>query len=423
VATDNFNRANESPAAGWTSDGVLGGPLEVYNNAITKDPVSFDFNPKAAYYAASTVTESEATYAGGADGRVWICMDGSGNGYFVQAAASYVYRSDAGTATFLAGNFSFYGAAGDVRNLRRDGSDVVAKLNGTEAVRTADTTYTTGHPGLGFTDPFRSNFFEDWTDNASGGGQSIDVNLASETDTAFAIGKIKYKALGLTSETSSAFSIGVRKSRALGLTTETDSAFAAAHSKQKALGLAAETDSALPFTAGQYIALGLVSETDSAFSFTPRKAKGLGLVTETDSALAMTWRKAKAIGLAATTDTALALRAVRSYAVGLVSETSSAFSFIWRKAKALGLALESDIAFALEGAGGGVEPGDPIPRAFIPWRFARHLDRLKYADQGALEAAAHAEALSNRVWAKYAFYYFGKRLKIRVREVPSYLLP
>ena len=136
----------------------------------------------------------------------------------------------------------------------------------------------------------------------SAGGQTVNVGLASETDTAFSVNPDPQKvnvAVGLATETDTAFSVTPStglQTVAVGLATETDTAFAVTASPGTAtvaVGLASETDTAFDVSvvATATIAVGLASETDTAFSITvaPGTATvALGLATETDTALSVT---------------------------------------------------------------------------------------------------------------------------------------
>lgn len=119
-------------------------------------------------------------------------------------------------------------------------------------------------------------------------GVTIEVTLAAETDSAFAITWSKVKAAGLTTETDEALAAVRVKAKAAGPTTEADSALAVALRKARAAGLTAETDAALAVALLKARAAGLTAETDAALAVARAKAKVAGLTSETDSALAVT---------------------------------------------------------------------------------------------------------------------------------------
>jgi len=57
---------------------------------------------------------------------------------------------------------------------------------------------------------------------------SAAVGIATETDTAFALGSVKIRPIGLATETDTAFALVAAKALSVGMATETDTAFALA---------------------------------------------------------------------------------------------------------------------------------------------------------------------------------------------------
>ena len=133
-------------------------------------------------------------------------------------------------------------------------------------------------------------------------GQSVNLGLASETDTALSITPTPGAAsvaIGIATETDTALSITPStgtQSVNLGIATETDTALSITPTPgaaSVAIGQATETDAALSITASgsATVNLGLASETDTALSITPTPGAAsvnLGLATETDQALPIT---------------------------------------------------------------------------------------------------------------------------------------
>lgn len=88
------------------------------------------------------------------------------------------------------------------------------------------------------------------TFKAAASGHTLAVGIATETDSALALGKVKAKALTLATETDSALSLGRLKSRLLGVGLETDTAPSVAWApKRRLVGIATETDTALAIAA------------------------------------------------------------------------------------------------------------------------------------------------------------------------------
>lgn len=116
----------------------------------------------------------------------------------------------------------------------------------------------------------------------------VDAALATETDSAFAVGALKTQGAGLASESDSALAAAATRSHAVGLASETDNAFAATVRRSLAAGLATESDSAFVVGAEKTCTVGLASEADSALASTAVRLVTLGLAIETDIVLAVT---------------------------------------------------------------------------------------------------------------------------------------
>lgn len=163
---------------------------------------------------------------------------------------------------------------------------------------------------------------------------------------------------GIATETDTAFALGASKSRAVGVATETDTAFALERESgfEGPVGLSTEADTAFALTASKSRALGLSTETDTAFGLTASKSRALGLSSEADTAFALSSGAGfeGPVGLATEADSAFALTASKSRALGLSTELDTAFAFVASKFRAVGMATETDTAFALS-SGSGIE--------------------------------------------------------------------
>lgn len=148
------------------------------------------------------------------------------------------------------------------------------------------------------------------TDNTGGGGGSLalDVGLAAETDTAYALALTKILTAGLASETDTALG-PVLSNLGGGIT----------------VGAAEETDTALPLALRKILAAGVASETDSAQAVALRRALATGLAAESDSALSLALRKLLTTGRADEVDTALDMT-LGSFSIGIAAETDTAFA-------------------------------------------------------------------------------------------------
>ena len=180
------------------------------------------------------------------------------------------------------------------------------------------------------------------------------VGLNSETDTAQAITRVKYYAIGQASETDSVTSITKIKYKSVGLTTETDSAqgITDVGADIYLLGQPSETDTAQAVTKIKYYAIGQASETDSAQAITEVGADiyAIGQASETDTAQAITRLKYVSVDQTEETDTSQAITKIKYYAIGQVSETDSAqpISETGADIYAIGQASETDSAQSVQ---------------------------------------------------------------------------
>lgn len=169
-----------------------------------------------------------------------------------------------------------------------DGDEIVAQVigddfevfkNGISVATFTDSTFSDGNPGMGFfvreggTTP--ENFCTtSWA--ASGIVNDVVVGLASETDTAFSVGKLKTRGVGLNSETDTAFSVSRAKLRTVGLASETDSALVARPLRIKGVGLVSESDTAFAVTRRKSRVVGMPLELDGVFGVIGGEESGGG---------------------------------------------------------------------------------------------------------------------------------------------------
>jgi hypothetical protein len=118
----------------------------------------------------------------------------------------------------------------------------------------------------------------------AGGGQSVSIGQAGETDSSQVIGKQKAKAVGQASEVNLAQVLTRERAKAVGRASETDSAHAITLTRSRTVAQAAETDTAQLIGRAKSLALGRASETDQARPTTAAKQRTLGRADETDTA-------------------------------------------------------------------------------------------------------------------------------------------
>ena len=182
---------------------------------------------------------------------------------------------------------------------------------------------------------------------------SVDVGLATETDTGLTVTPERILSVGLPAETDAALTATPDRAVAAGLPLETDVALGVTPGRAVLVGLPAETDTALgPITTGVEVAVGLSVETDTALAVVAERAVSVGQSAETDAALAAQPDKSVTVGLVTEVDAALAVGKAKSKAVGLPAETDSALAVVAALSKTvnLGLATESELAFAIGSA-------------------------------------------------------------------------
>jgi hypothetical protein len=111
-----------------------------------------------------------------------------------------------------------------------------------------------------------SSYFSDLVFAASS-GQSAAIGLATETDTAIAMGRSKARTLAVAGETDTAVPLGRSKARAVGTAGSIETALALGRGKSRALGTATETDAAAMLARAKARAVGTAGETDIALAF------------------------------------------------------------------------------------------------------------------------------------------------------------
>lgn len=120
---------------------------------------------------------------------------------------------------------------------------------------------------------------------AAGGALTVNIGVATETDSSLAAQPLRAYALGLVSEADSASSIIPRRDVSIGVVTEADSAFVLSHSKTVQIGIPSETDTVFGIVTPLFIEIGIASETDTVFSINAIKPTNveIGIAVETDS--------------------------------------------------------------------------------------------------------------------------------------------
>lgn len=173
LATDDFNRANGTLGANWTT--VTGfNAFQIASNVVTQ--VTEPGDTGARYNAVtfpndqwSQVTVDVSINSNGGPA-VRMATDGSANYYvFVVAGGEYrIYSISGGSGSLIsnaAGSFS----NGDVAYLEIQGTTLIAKKNGVQVLTITDATHSAGAAGI---HAYSIGSLDDWSagDFAGGGG-------------------------------------------------------------------------------------------------------------------------------------------------------------------------------------------------------------------------------------------------------------
>lgn len=167
MASDNFNRANESPLGSpWASWGSYGA-LRVVSNACQNSAGSDA--ESGMLYNSSSANSSQVDYISGTtDGGPSLHCGPGPDGYLVtayNAVEVFIFRVDDGGYTELGHTTGVY-VATQPNRLRRSGASLIASVNAVDLVTVSDSTYIGGSPGVF---AYAGNIIQDnWTDGIAG---------------------------------------------------------------------------------------------------------------------------------------------------------------------------------------------------------------------------------------------------------------
>lgn len=207
--------------------------------------------------------------------------------------------------------------------------------------------------------------------------------IATQTNTALGLGKVKSKATGVATEADTARALSLL--RLAGRANETDSALALGKLKRKAADFAQEMD----HCACIRILVTKATEADAAQSLAWVKVRATGTATETDGALALSEGGGTEIPVGRADDTAAALALVASKVrtIGAGSETESSLALARIKVRLAGVSIESDTAFQLS-------TGDVIE--LLVGRAENHSVALRRPCYGGIPHGRRRKRLSTR---------------------------
>ncbi|MDX1810436.1 MAG: hypothetical protein R3240_00690 [Gammaproteobacteria bacterium] len=329
--------------------------------------------------------------AGGADNRISISLRRDNAALFSRTCYDFNLRTGdtvdtvritkivAGTSTVLSATTALTLGLSTTYSLEPEcnGSALDWIIDGVSKVSVTDASITSGNYAgiVGYlrTDA-NGRFYDFQIDDTAGGGTTVSVGLATETQTAFSITPLRTKpvgqavsnesglsvtaskayGLGFPVETNSAFLITKQKTFSLNIANESDNPFSLSINKAFQLNLGLETDSAFSITKSKLFNLNISLESNSAFNVTPILAGAtiipVGMASEIDSPISATINKAFQINLGTESDSALlvtpVLAGITIVPVGLVGEIDIAQSLSINRMYSLNLANESDVGLS-----------------------------------------------------------------------------
>lgn len=169
-----------------------------------------------------------------------------------------------------------------------------------------------------------TGFYSVGIEQTSGGGITISINPAIESNASLSFSSEKLKSVSIASETDTAVSL--------------------TSSIVLPIGLSSELNSALGLSSSKSYQLSTVSENDLAQPLTREKLKSIIQAVESDTPIELTKSKSAAISAAIENDIARLLGSVIVVQINVASETDAAQSFNIIKVKSVGTALETDIS-------------------------------------------------------------------------------
>ena len=193
---------------------------------------------------------------------------------------------------------------------------------------------------------------------------SARIEFAEETDSSLGLGRTKLRTYSQADETDSAQPLVAIKARSTGIAEETDSASSLSRTKIRSVDLASETDTAFELTQAAQIFVGVANETDSALTLTRKRIYSYSYASETDTSYGLQRVTFRAVGYSSETDTAEFLARTKLYAAGYGTETDSAQSLGRVKLRAIAYATSVNTAEAPSVGIAGQTPGFYLPLRF-----------------------------------------------------------
>lgn len=359
IATDNFNRANETPLSGGGNWSVgTDNPWNLSSNIAVPSSVSSD---DAMHYTAGTwpndhYSKADLTVSGtgGLQQGVGLTVRGTTAATtYYRAVTDHAASNNVSISKMVNGVYTNLALVtsswtdGSTWELDAQGTSLTFKRAGSTILTATDASIASGKPGIILSSNVTSASLDNWEGgDFSAGAHVIAIGQVVETDSAQPIARKKLKTINQVVETDTAQSIAKLKQHAMGQVVETDLAQTLARRKQKAIGQATETDTAQSLSRLKQRTIGQVTETDFAQPISPsgQKIVAVNQVTETDLAQAVTHRKLKAINAVTESDLAQPLTRAKLRTLGIPIETDLAQAIARRKAKAVSQNIEGDLA-------------------------------------------------------------------------------
>lgn len=195
------------------------------------------------------------------------------------------------------------------------------------------------------------------------------AGVAAETDTAFAVGRVKARAQTLAAETDTGSSVTRAKVRPATSPAETDTASAAGRAKSRqpttvvegdtastvervkatATVTPAESDTALAVPAGKVRVVGLAVDGSIALPAARSKDRPAGTASDTTATFTVAGIKTRPVPAAVDSDLAGTIRAAKTNPVTVAADTGTALPLLPFKARQVAVSTEPDSPIPLTG--------------------------------------------------------------------------
>lgn len=281
--SDDFNRADGSPGAGWVQ---VSGAWTIISQQLSSGTTGTTVVLRAATAMATSDNFAQVTIAAttSASQGVWCRGDSTlTSGYAVRNNGTNwaLFSVTGGTFTSI-GTYAAAAVAGDVVKIQAVGSTITVYINGVSRISVTNTAVTTG-TSVGIRSDVNSALrYDNFTAGDVVTGATLGI--ASSSETAQPLTGAKAATLGTASATEAAQPVVGAKTTTLGTAATSEAAQQLIGSKQATLGVAAETSTTQPLTGAKTALLSTATQTETAQPLAGAKTAALDPATETSTA-------------------------------------------------------------------------------------------------------------------------------------------